>query len=372
MGSDELINKPVATGGDKDPAMKVFSNGRMIFEKAEFSIRAEFNNLPQGYDANKRFMLIFLATLFHRISTSPDLFDSRCLFNIEHVGRKFVDLADRISTGDFTHLESTFALSYRFLIEFQIMTPGGISSDLEGILDQAVDFEFGGSVTSTIRYAEHQMAVRIINRYVHHPDMVKLKDLPAVIRKSEKEREKSEELLTSREERVEELKNKLDTYKTAFNFVGLNQGFKNLRFQKRIEAGVGLFWLFILGCVMMSPPIYKICSVLMDKPLIKIDLYLALTILGFELLLAYFFRVALHGYRAVKAQLIQIDLRMALCQFIQDYADYAKEIRRDSPELLDKFDQLVFSGIVNNESAIPSTFDGLDSLASLIDKVRAK
>lgn len=74
----------------------------------------------------------------------------------------------------------------------------------------------------------------------------------------------------------------------------------------------------------------------------------------------------------MKAQLIQIDLRMTLCQFIQDYADYAKEVRKDSPLLLERFDQLVFSGIVSSEGAIPSTFDGIEQIANLIEKIKTK
>lgn len=130
--------------------------------------------------------------------------------------------------------------------------------------------------------------------------------------------------------------------------------------------------MFFVGIAMVVPPCYKMYSVLTNQPKIEVDLSLALTVFGLELLLAYFFRVALHGYRAVKAQLIQIDLRMTLCQFIQDYSEYAKGIRQESPELLNRFDQLIFSGIVNNEGAIPSTFDGLEHISSLIEKIKSR
>ncbi len=123
---------------------------------------------------------------------------------------------------------------------------------------------------------------------------------------------------------------------------------------------------------MTAPFTYKMYAFITNSTTDKTDTYLIATVVGFEILLGYFFRVALHGYRAIKAQLIQIDLRMALCQFIQEYAKYAKDIRKDSPELLDRFDQLIFSGIVNSEAAIPSTLDGLEHVANVLDKLKAK
>ncbi|AVE04366.1 hypothetical protein CYL20_07355 [Pseudomonas palleroniana] len=252
------------------------------------------------------------------------------------------------------------------------MSPTALSDDLAAIAHQVADFKYSGNVELSIKYAEHQMILQILNTYIHHPHMTELKALPQAVANSVRERNVSEELLSKREARVEVLKKKLEKYKQAFNFVGLNEGFRKLRLQKRIESGVSLGWLVLLGVVMLSPPVYKMYLTLLGAPDIKVDMYFALTVLGFELLLAYFFRVGLHGYRAIKAQLIQIDLRMALCQFIQEYADYAKVIRKESPELLDKFDQLIFSGIVNSESAIPSTFDGLDHVANLLEKLKTK
>lgn len=95
-----------------------------------------------------------------------------------------------------------------------------------------------------------------------------------------------------------------------------------------------------------------------------------ITLAGLELLLLYFFRVALHNFRSIKAQLLQIELRMTLCQFVQSYAEYAKSARDGSSGLLERFEQVVFSGIVTDENSIPSTFDGFDQIANLFDKLK--
>ncbi|MFF7860760.1 hypothetical protein [Pseudomonas monteilii] len=363
------VNKPKLYG-DEGPA--IFSRNRSVFEKAALALREEITNLSQDYDPAKRHMLVFLGILFHSIQNNPDKFDQFCSFNSKWLGEQFVGLANELAAKDLSSLDSAFSMAYRFLVEYQLMSPPPLSDSLARILDSTLEYEFDPRVSGSIKYAESQMVVRVVSDYIHHPKMVKLKNLSSLIDKSEREREVSEAALSEREERVNKLKDKLDTYKTAFNFVGLYEGFKNLRRQKRMESRIGLVWMFIVGGAMLMPPVYKLNNVLAGGPEIKLDLALGLTVTGFELLLAYFFRVALHGYRAVKAQLIQIDLRMALCQFIQDYAEYAKGIRNESPELLNKFDQLIFSGIVNNESSIPSTFDGLEHLAALIDKFKPK
>ena len=56
----------------------------------------------------------------------------------------------------------------------------------------------------------------------------------------------------------------------------------------------------------------------------------------------------------------------------QSYAKYAKDVKQGSPELLDRFEQIIFSGIVNGEGAIPSTFDGLDQIGNIIEKFKAR
>ena len=354
------------------PNLGYFFSNRKIFEKAGQTLKAHLNNLGQDCDPAKRHMIYFMCVLFQWIGKAPDKFDQCCPFNTKWLGERFVKLVDFTADGHVSEFDSTFSMAYRFVVEYQLMSSEPGPDVLSKLMDEALEYEYPPKVASDIKFAESQMVIRVVGDYIHHPKMVELKDISSLIDKSEKERKVAELLLNEREIRVANLKEKLDTYKTAFNFIGLYDGFKKLRFQKRVEAAAGLAWMFLVGGVMVAPPVYKMYLVITKQPPIDIDMALGLTVVGFELLLAYFFRVALHGYRAVKAQLIQIDLRMALCQFIQDYADYAKNIREDSPDLLNRFDQLIFSGIVNDEGAIPSTFDGLEHIGLLIEKLKAK
>jgi len=88
------------------------------------------------------------------------------------------------------------------------------------------------------------------------------------------------------------------------------------------------------------------------------------------LIFIYYFKICLNNFSSVKAQIMQIRLRMSLCQFIQSYADYAKEIRSEDGNPLGKFEDVIFSNIMGSEEKMPATFDGLDNIASLINAIK--
>ncbi|HGE6119725.1 hypothetical protein [Vibrio cholerae] len=76
------------------------------------------------------------------------------------------------------------------------------------------------------------------------------------------------------------------------------------------------------------------------------------------------------NYRSTKAQIMQIELRQTLCQFIQSYAEYASEIKSKDTTSLEKFENLIFSGILSDAEKLPSTFDGLEQIGKLLKSVK--
>lgn len=84
----------------------------------------------------------------------------------------------------------------------------------------------------------------------------------------------------------------------------------------------------------------------------------------------YYFRVVLINHISLRTQIMQIELRKSLCQFIQSYSDYSSEIRKNNPEALSKFEDVVFSNIMLSDDKIPSTFDGIEQIASLINSLK--
>jgi hypothetical protein len=59
-----------------------------------------------------------------------------------------------------------------------------------------------------------------------------------------------------------------------------------------------------------------------------------------------------------------------LCEFIQSYADYSANIKKQDSSALEKFENLIFSGVVSEPEKLPSTYDGLDQLADFIKSIK--
>lgn len=257
-------------------------------------------------------------------------------------------------------------------MEYQITSPDEGADELRTVL---YNTDYGSlnltpSVASQIRYAGHQMVVGVIKSYLHHPEMVDLKELPALLKKARTEQDQFKKDYTQRKVKVDELKGALDNYQDAFNFVGLHKGFGELKERKEKEKERGVFLMGVLVVLMLLPFIVKFLNILFADGLVVVSLDSYVLLVGFELLLMYFFRIVLHNFKSVQAQLLQVDLRMTLCQFIQSYTKYAKEIKSGDADLLLRFEQVVFSGIVNSDDAIPSSFDGLDQLSKIISSFK--
>ncbi|WP_018652619.1 hypothetical protein [Actinobacillus capsulatus] len=189
------------------------------------------------------------------------------------------------------------------------------------------------------------------------------------------ERVDTSNFLNEAEDKTEILAKKLDEQKTAFNFVGLSKGFENLLSQKRWSKWTSFGIMSVFCVLLVALPIVIIGGRFFNWfaeyniEWSKIGWEQMLPILGLELVFIYFFRVALH-YNSIQTQIMQLELRQSLCQFIQSYADYAKEIKEKDGASLEKFENLIFSSILSDSEKVPSTFDGLEQLSNLIKEFK--
>lgn len=183
--------------------------------------------------------------------------------------------------------------------------------------------------------------------------------------------------LAARQTKVDKLEETLRKQQSRLNFAGLSEGFHNLLIQKSSEAESLYKWLVCMGIIMVIPLICIIFGWLPDSILkentslnyvIKIVPFISL-----EIILIYFFRVILQNYKSVKAQVLQIELRRTLCQFIESYTDYSSDVKRDKEaNPLEKFENLIFSGIISDSENLPSTFDGMDQITKLLTSLKGK
>jgi hypothetical protein len=325
-------------------------------------------------ETNQNFIPFVLSALA-LFKTNASDFDGTCQFNINHLGEHFYnEIADpRINESS---IESIFTSCYRFLSEFVFHKDGNLPGDVAYEVQRALDkIQYGASelpsrVKNQLVYADNFMPVALAKSFLNKADFGLIKsfdekyaDLGTIV-------EDLDTRLEVSKKEVSALHDALKSYKDAFNFVGLHKGFNDIARSKRRSSYISVFIMVALAFLMVVPFLWKIWHVLNNEPSSTFNTELFVAFLGYDLLLLYFFRVVFQGYKSVKGQLVQLDLRKAVCQFIQSYADYAVKIKGSNPALLEKFESLVFSGIVANEENIPSTFDGVEQLVKLFEKVR--
>lgn len=194
--------------------------------------------------------------------------------------------------------------------------------------------------------------------------------------KIDREKDKLSDFIKEKQEKVQQLAKQLEEQKTAFNFVGLSQGFENLLSQKRYAKWTSFTIMSIFCILLIVLPIFFLGGRFLNWfheyniQWKDIGWEQMLPVLGLELILIYFFRVVLNHYNSIQTQIMQLELRQSLCQFIQSYADYAKEIKEKDGASLEKFENLIFSSILSSPDKVPSTFDGLEQLSNFLKEIK--
>jgi hypothetical protein len=306
-------------------------------------------------------------------------FDESCQINIKWIGSAFISSARSYQPDENDSKNQRidlFTSAYRFLCELEFSVPESLSMELRAVknfVDDNID-GFRGQFKSQLIYANYVMPAQIAKEMLHHPNMAAIREFNAGQKSAQSLKLEWDKEFDAKKTKVESLKNQLDGLETGFNFVGLVDGFRRLSEQKIKEKKFAFACLLGLGACVLAPIIGE--GVFIFRNLENLDKYKSAALfvipplVALELLLVYFFRVVLIHFKSIKAQLLQIELRTALCQFIQSYSTYAAQIKEKSSSALDKFESLIFSGLISNEENLPSTFDGTDQLAKLIGGLR--
>lgn len=305
----------------------------------------------------------------------PSRFDKTCTFNIEHIGNAFLnDLSS--TTLDPDTFGRVFTSCYRFLSEYNFyhddIFPGGVAFDVEQALNKIRyrSTELPKEIKDQILYTDNFMPVALAKKYLRGADFEAIRNFETKHASLSEIINDLDTKINDSKQEVNELHKTLKNYENAFNFVGLYKGFNDIAQTKQKSARNSLLLMAFLAIVMTLPFGWKIWSIAQNSTSFNLNIESYIAFAGFDLLLLYFFRVIFHDYKSVRGQLVQLDLRKAACQFIQSYAEYAVKIKGSNPALLEKFESLVFSGIVANEDKIPSTFDGLDQISKMIEKLK--
>lgn len=275
---------------------------------------------------------------------------------------------------------------------------------------------FSENAREHINYIMGELSTHLIRKLISSPEVKIIKEVSGTVSSAKLLTQEWNDKLDEKIEKANNLKQSIEGYTDAFNFVGLHQGFDQLHKRKVEEKNRLIGLMFFVAILTISPFAAKMCDIYFpstpvttslegnekhqptkeEKTLLKLEdkkdasdnkksnetsskndgsnisdkLFDLLPIISFAAILLYFFRVLLFNYKSVCAQVLQIELRMTLCRFIQHYSEHAAEIKKNSGVTLDRFESVIFSGLVNNDSDLPATFDGVEQLASLFKTMK--
>ncbi|OCH05844.1 hypothetical protein [Aliivibrio fischeri] len=340
-----------------------------------FMNRTEHLSLP---DEKSKIRLEYCREIIASIKRNPEEWDMRCSFNIKHIGDRFIDnLHDFSVSDDLDKINDIYTKSFRFLCEFDFLAGTGreFDSDLYSVKSAIINEALvdDSEIKSKIIYAAYLMPASILKDHLNNKNITNVTDFQSKLDQAEQLKLKWDEELKVKQDEIKVLDEKLDKIKTGFNFVGLYKGFHDLAKKKETELKWLFFSLILMSIFILTPLIYEFLmySRYDESKEFQISVLLKLIpLVSIELILIYFFRIILMNYRSTKAQIMQIELRQTLCQFIQSYADYASDIKTKDSSSLEKFENLIFSGILSDAEKLPSTFDGLEQISSMLKSLK--
>ncbi len=300
------------------------------------------------------------------------IWDERVQFNIQLIGETFIrELKTPVNEEN---LNLLFTSCFRFFMENHIFHKDNLFQLTEAIKQFAIyrQDEFDERSSSQITYTLKEMPLTMIREILSSDNAKSYQEYIRRANDLEDAGRHWDSILKENLAKSEKLNESLVMQANKFNFVGLYKGFAELGDNKSKELKSAKYLMFILGILIPFPLLIEILTFAESGALLSGWPSMAknIPILSLTLILVYFFRVSLLNFNSIRAQLIQIDLRKSLCQFIQNYATYAQEIREHNTELLVKFEEVIFSNIMPSEDKIPSTFDGIEQLTNLIGALK--
>ena len=349
----------------------------------------------ESRDSIEYYKIHYTQIILEKMSESDDCWLSICPFNYHYIGKYFEERLNFLKNNwDSEILDDIFLISIRFLREAELTmrrqykkklwNDDDIYEKIWNWFNSLTNNDISPYDISQLNYIQNDYSLMLLNDYLGNKSFQAFLNYEENIKKIEQHsivlKETSDNIQKSADEKLEDVKrldDRLKNLKQGFNFVALSDGFSRMLNEKKKSKKWILLLLFFIAVIISAIPLFKIIPACETIPICKIFSdgtnltwqQIAISA-GLELVLIYFFRVVLFHYRTVQTQIMQLDLRLSLCQFIQSYAEYAKEIKTNDKDALDKFENLIFSSILSSDEKIPSTFDGLEQLSSLIKQFK--
>lgn len=316
----------------------------------------------------------YLQVILRSFDEDPEMWDLYTQVSISWVGEILLSELNSQESGPH-NIDNVYSTCFRFFLEREISNKVELSPyfrEIKSFTLKGID-NFSEFAREQIEYAIRDMPTAILKEVINDSNMSSVKEFIELSKKSEGLINKWNAEIAEKELKVNHLKEALSKYENAFNFVGLHEGFKTLSDEKNGEKKNALGWLIALAIAALLPLIFEVFYLSSNKSNYTslIDYMSLIPMFSITVILIYYFKIALQNYNSVKAQLAQIELRKTLCRFIQNYGDYSVGMKKQDPDSLAKFENIIFSSIVTNEDNVPATFDGLEQIAKIIGNLKS-
>ncbi|MBP1129252.1 hypothetical protein JOE25_000795 [Serratia sp. PL17] len=164
---------------------------------------------------------------------------------------------------------------------------------------------------------------------------------------------------------------KLSEHKSQFKFVELGAAFESMRKIKGNEKNYAYVRLWLVLIALLSIPVILIFYHEIPGEVKWKDFLFYIPFVTLEILLFYIMRLFYLEVGSIKAQMLQIDMRLSLCEFIKSYIE-TREKNTNSADSWASFESLIFSPIQMKSENIPSVLDGANAVAEVLGKVMPK
>lgn len=266
-----------------------------------------------------------LKNIINLMISAADHFDKYCAFNIQHISGVFVsemqgyfDVEEEDRKKE--SILAVFTSAYRFLCELDFLQEGELVHDLRAVKNFVFDNidSFKGINKSQLVYAGYLMPASIAKKLIHNPAILEYRKLSSTILSAQETKERWDKDIEERFLKMSALEKSLKNISYTYNFVGLSKGFSDLLSKKRGEKTIAFISLIALGFVALLPVVFQVGFTVSHIEEIEkhkpTRIYSLPAILAAELLFLYFFRVVLLHFSSVKAQILQLELRVSIAR----------------------------------------------------------
>ncbi|EPF0937406.1 TPA: hypothetical protein LVN10_000445 [Klebsiella michiganensis] len=307
---------------------------------------------------------------------APTLWHERTIYNTKNSGGHLLEALNSRPIND-ENINLVFAICYKFTLEAfclsrEIEETFHLSKQVRdcGIHDYN---KFDDHSKYIIDFALREMPITMLKTFILSNDIQVYKNITTNLEKANKFNNDWNVEFNKKKKAVDEIRDSLSNYKNAFDFVALYGAFKNLGDKKNRDIIWTKALMFMLSLLILTPLTYEIYITHFSVEPINLTnaLLPLIPVMSITIIFIYFFRVVLSNYNSLRTQITQIELRKSLCQFIQDYPRLAKKISNENPETLKKFEDIIFSNIIQSNDGTLPTFEGIEQIVNLIKTIKS-